>query len=117
MITESNCSMTTISILDLLEQLKFYESRREVTRYTVIEAFGDKKSIYSLMNLTAEKEDEYIIFDDGEGVLEQNDIYVLNMLLLSSIKEVACYRNKSRKQYQANIVLSSGTIQIMASMN
>jgi len=117
MITKDNCSMTTITILDLVEQLRFYESWREVTRYTVVETFKNRKRIYRLMNLTAEMEAEYIMFDDGEGVLEANDEYVLNMFLMSSIKSINCYRDEPRNHYQADIKLNTGNIQIVATLS
>jgi hypothetical protein len=97
MTVESYCIQSPISITEFVELLCYYRNIKETTNYMIEEEFAKKGKVkYNLLNLSAEIEDEYIMFDDGEGILEDGgSVFNLRIQLLSEILSITYFINES----------------------
>lgn len=116
MSTESNCSETHISISELINKLNYYGCMRDATNFIIKEDFVKKGQVdYKLLNLTAEYEDDYIIFGDAEGILEESaSYYYLRMFLASEILSVTYHTEEFVTVHQSTIKFKDGSIRISA---
>ena len=112
MTKESNCIESPISITEFVELLCYYRNIKETTNYIIEEEFAKNGKVkYDLQNLSAEIEDEYIMFDDGEGILEDSgSTYNLRIQLISEIRSITYFINERIKLNNIRISFKDGSI-------
>jgi len=118
MIAEGSADYIIPCITQVVKQLQEFSDWREFTRYKVTEDFLKNKKIeYELYNLRADIEDDMLICDDAEGILEENDKYVLNMFRIGSIVYISQKCEEGTNIYKVRIEFKDGNISITADIN
>lgn len=104
---------TYASLEELTQQLETFENWQEVTKYEVVEYFGDKaEKRFNFLNLKAEVEDNTIFFYDAEETIYDTNSVLLGVLE-TSIQSMY-YSVPTDNICEIRIILTDGYVDIIA---
>jgi len=99
----------------LIDQLETFADFRAMTTYRITEDFPKNgKRTYEVINLHAEAEDEFIMFNDPGNIIAEHDVNVLNMFSANSVRDIKLSWLKGSKECHMIIEFADGIIDIAA---